>query len=244
MSRYELIKKENGKIEVWTKGLKSNKILYYTNMDLDTVEYRKNDLTYVSDFLLKNNEILESNKIMNHFGKIIRHKNIPKLIPTGDYKINVRLSHLKHTINDFIEEDELDLNPDFQRCHVWTRQQQVKFVEFILQGGRCPAIYFNENDEYKNMVIVDGKQRLTALLSFLNNEFTVFKNLDKDNIGYYSNEFEVLGTNIEIMINNLPTKEKVLEWYLQINKGQVAHTKEEIEKVEIMLKNELNKKDR
>lgn len=238
----EFKKLKDGRVEIWEEGRKTNKCYFDSETGLKTK--RRKIISLVEKLLRDNNEIKLANKIKEHLGKIITFSDIPELIPTGTYRVNTRLSYLKKTIDDFIEEFDLNLDPDFQRCHVWSREQQVKFVEFILQGGKCPPIYFNhtrwmyigESKDEEEMVIVDGKQRLTALLMFLNNEFYVFKNLDKENnIGYLAKHFNELTRDIEMVVNDLPTKEKVLEWYLQINKGQVAHTDEEISKVEIML---------
>ena len=87
------------------------------------------------------------------------------------------------------------------------------------------------------MVIIDGKQRLTSLIMFLNNEFPVFKNLDDEGIGYYYKELDTIhiGCDIIFVINDLQTKEQELIWYLQINRGNVAHTEEELSRVENML---------
>jgi hypothetical protein len=63
----------------------------------------------------------------------------------------------------------------------------------------------------------------------------VFKSLDEDGIGFYQKEFDLIPYDIEIVINDLPTKKQVLEWYLQMNKGNVAHTDEELNKVKMML---------
>ena len=84
-------------------------------------------------------------------------------------------------------------------------------------------------------VIVDGKQRLTAILMFLDNEFPVFKEMDSDGIGYYAREFDMIPNDVEFIINDLPSRELVLKWYLQMNEGNVAHTEEELDKVRQML---------
>lgn len=50
------------------------------------------------------------------------HANdIPKLIGYGNYVVDFDLkSGLRRAIDQFIEEDNLQLNPDFQRGRVWT----------------------------------------------------------------------------------------------------------------------------
>ena len=138
----------------------------------------------------------------------------------------------------------LDLDPDFQRGHVWTEAKQIAYVEFCLRDGQgSRTLLFNHpgwNKDYKGMmVLVDGKQRLEAVRKFLRNDLPIFG-------GNRLNDFEdkdrLLRTNaahFTFSVNALPTRREVLEWYLQINSGGVVHTAEELAKVEELLKNEV-----
>ena len=232
------LEKENNQIKVWTTGSQKNTVQYDSEIPIDN--FRRRDLVTVMDFLYENKETIEANKIRLHLGKLFRHKTIPQLIPTGNYQTDVHLSYLQKTIKNFIDEENLDLDPDFQRGHVWNNEQRVRFVEFILQDGKTNPIYFNNEgwDSFKQgeFVIVDGKQRLTALLMFLNNELPVFKNLDSENIGYYADDFDRIPNTITLVINDLKTRKQVLEWYLQMNRGNIAHTEPELQKVETLIR--------
>jgi len=232
------LEKSEDKILIWETGRQKNNICYDSTIPI--TNYRRGNLASYQAFLESNNEMSEATKIANYLGKIIRANNIPELIPTGNYWINSHLEFLKDTIDRYVKEYGLNLNPDFQRHHVWTMEQRIRYVEFTLQGGKSSPIYFNHENWMGSgegeMVVVDGKQRLTSLLMFLNNEFQVLKELDTEGFGFYAREFDFIPNDIIIVINDLPTREKVLQWYLQINKGNVAHTIEEIEKVEDMLR--------
>lgn len=235
----EVIKLDD-KIIVKETGSKDNKVIYDSTEDLDKTNRER--LTYIETKLRDENMVDEADKIKKYLGKILRTKDIPKMIPTGNYNVRTRVKKLADTIDKFVEEYNLDLNPDFQRGHVWSNEQRVRYIEFILQEGKSNPIYFNHPNWMGSfegdMVIVDGKQRLTSLLMFLNNEIPVFKELDEENIGFYAKEIANILVDIEIVVNNLKTREQVLEWYLQINKGNVAHTEEEIQRVERMLEKE------
>ena len=155
----------------------------------------------------------------------------------GSYRVDVSLNYLQWHLDGYVENYGLDLNPDFQRAHVWTREQQIAFVEHVLKLGVNTIIRFNcfgwRRGKGKNMVLVDGKQRVTACLAFLNNEIPAF--------GYYISEYDDkpdIMCHLQFIVNDLPSRERVLEWYLEINKGNVAHTSEEIERVEVLLANE------
>jgi len=230
----------NDKILIWSTTARENSVIYDSTNDLDGCDRR--NLSQYADFLRDNGEIKESDRITEHLGKIIRALTIPELIPTGNYKVDSRFAYLQTTIKEYTDHYGLDLDPDFQRAHVWSMEQRIKFVEFILQGGKTNPIYFNHTawmtGAEGDFVIVDGKQRLTSLLMFLDNAFAVLKNLDPDGIGFYAREFDFIPNNIALVVNNLPTRKQVLEWYLQINKGNVAHTESELQKVEDLLKSE------
>lgn len=149
------------------------------------------------------------------------------------YSINVSWTYLKDTLYDnFGQAFNVDLNPLFQRGHVWTEKQQVTYVEFILQGGKSGKdIYFNCPDWEAgegDMSLVDGKQRLTAVLKFLDNELKVFGRYLKE----YEDTLSIL-TCFNFHINSLDDVE-VLEWYLSLNSG-IAHTDAELEKVRKMI---------
>lgn len=68
-------------------------------------------------------------------------------------------------IIDMIDEDDIDLAPDFQRLYVWKPMQRWRLIESILLGIPLPAFYFNQ-DAAGAMQVVDGVQRLTTLYSF------------------------------------------------------------------------------
>ena len=85
-------------------------------------------------------------------------------------------------------------------------------------------------ENYDDFVCVDGLQRITAVLRFLNNEIKAF--------GYYYNEYEdklPFEVDLLININNLKTEKEVLQWYVDLNEGGTPHTSEEIDKVKQMI---------
>lgn len=67
---------------------------------------------------------------------------------------------------DFIREQvgnyNLQLNPEFQREHIWTQGQQEKYIEFILRGGKSGRdFYFNWNRKTDEFVCVDEPMSLS-----------------------------------------------------------------------------------
>jgi len=69
----------------------------------------------------------------------------------------------------------LKLDPDFQRLgNVWNPKQKSELIESIIMGIPLPLIYVKEDDRGV-YIIVDGRQRLTTLFQFMNNEFPLQK---------------------------------------------------------------------
>ena len=111
-----------------------------------------------------------------------------KVMANPYYRVTAPLEFLEEMIARYIKSFSLDLNPDFQRNYVWTLQQQINYVEFVFKNpptGR--DIYFNCPGWMKDfkgpMTIVDGKQRINALICFMQNKVPIFNN-------HYFKDFE------------------------------------------------------
>lgn len=72
------------------------------------------------------------------------------------------------------ETKELMIAPPFQRKLVWNSEQKRELIESILMGIPLPVIYvFEDENGYKQ--VVDGRQRISTIISFMNNEFKLEK---------------------------------------------------------------------
>lgn len=172
--------------------------------------------------------------------KITRFEDIDKFTTDGGWECNYRWDSAIDTLEEWVKEDRLNLNPDFQRFHVWTEEQQIAFVEFFLRGGKTGrVIYFNHPGWQRNyageFVLVDGKQRIEALRRFRDNEIKVFGSYLKE----YTDKISWTDYTIRINVNTLQTRAEVLQWYIDMNAGGTPHTSEEIEKAKWLLKKEL-----
>lgn len=64
--------------------------------------------------------------------------------PRAHYEIDVSWDFLEQNIAWFQKDYGLDLDPDFQRAHVWTVDQRRRYVEYQLQGGEVGStLIFN-----------------------------------------------------------------------------------------------------
>ena len=91
---------------------------------------------------------------------------------------------------DRIENDEIDLNPDFQRkSGLWDKVKKSRLIESILIKVPLPVFYFDSRNDDK-WTIVDGLQRITVLNEFVLNKSLALTDLEylKEYDGYTYDE--------------------------------------------------------
>lgn len=176
--------------------------------------------------------------------KITKFADIPKFTSAGFYEVDYQLDRLVKHIENEVEENNLQLNPDFQRGHVWNEEQQISWLEYHLKGGTSGnTIYLNfpfwgtlrepKPHEYADYVCVDGLQRITAAQRFIHNEIPVFGSYYKE----FSDKMRVSNVTMHVNVNNLQTRREVIQWYYDMNSGGTPHSTEELERVKQLILN-------
>ena len=72
------------------------------------------------------------------------------------------------------KEKRIILDSEFQREDVWRNDRKSELIESVLMGLPLPIFYFNQ-DKYGKLIVVDGRQRLTALFEYLNDMYPLMK---------------------------------------------------------------------
>lgn len=97
-------------------------------------------------------------------------------------------------IKQMAERDELDLTPEFQRREVWSDKARSFLIDTIVRGKPIPKVYIRttENDATGKTVneVVDGQQRLTTVLAFLQDAFPIKKIHHADLGGSYFSDLD------------------------------------------------------
>lgn len=139
----------------------------------------------------------------------------------------------------------LNLTPDYQRGRVWTDEQASRFVGFLAEGGETPPVFVQRWRDTRILdEVVDGLQRLTAMLRFGAGEIPMdtpsgerayLRDFSKD-------DQQILrgpaGIRLTIQYVSCDTRAQVLELYIRLNRGGTPHTDAEIERVRAMLASE------
>ncbi|MFF4084484.1 DUF262 domain-containing protein [Streptomyces sp. NPDC001777] len=80
-------------------------------------------------------------------------------------RVNTKQFSLRNVL-DMIEDESLELAPDFQRGQVWKPVQKSRLIESVLLQIPLPAFYFAEDTDGL-MRVVDGLQRLSTIRDFV-----------------------------------------------------------------------------
>lgn len=124
------------------------------------------------------------------------------------------------------ERKEWMLAPDFQRGDVWKPRQKSELIESILMGIPIPVMYLFETREGKKQV-VDGRQRITAVLEFLNGKYSltdlrILPDLNGKNFSALTPKMQGIIEDYQIMVYNIqpPTPERVkYDIFDRVNRG-------------------------
>lgn len=127
------------------------------------------------------------------------------------------------------------LDPEFQREYVWTQKQKSELIESILMGIPIPIIYlFQAKDT--TIQVVDGRQRITAIINFMNDEFRLTQlKIMKGSIGKKFSDLEPIQQRkiedyqIDTYLIQPPTPERVkFDIFDRVNRGGTKLNKQEM----------------
>ena len=130
-----------------------------------------------------------------------------------------------HRISEFYRwqtEGSLKLNPPFQRNPVWSDKNRSYLIDTVLNQLPVPEIYMqvdtNENG-YTKYIVVDGQQRIRAILDFIAGTFAI---LESESTAFGGKEIRIAS----IYMANI-TFLKLIKKYRQYNKEQVYRPSKE-----------------
>ena len=137
---------------------------------------------------------------------------------------------------------KLILQPEYQRKFVMKSQVASRLIESILLDIPLPIVYFAEEDD-RSWSVIDGQQRLTSIISFIQGKFlydnkpfklsglNVLTELNKKSFAELSDEYQekILGTSIRsIVIKNESNDDIKFEIFERLNTGSIPLNEDEI----------------
>ena len=143
-------------------------------------------------------------------------------------------------IRDWHESGRLELRPDFQRRGVWSVPARIMLMDTILCNIPMPKVFLANTIEDGNTyrVVIDGQQRISAILDFLRDKFSLEAPYPGNEIGKKFSELDqetqdrFLSYQIDFNEAQKPTDEEVREVYSRVNKYTVPLNKQELRRAD------------
>jgi len=165
-------------------------------------------------------------------------------LPNHIWAADIPLRNLEDGLEGFAKDwGGVNLTPDFQRGHVWTLEQQERFVEAMLRGALPSSgllIQFNAphwNDDHvvtdlpREVQCVDGLQRITALRKFLKGEVRAF-GLTMDDFNGTRFDLKRSFYAVKFAMHDFASRASLLQYYIDLNFGGTPHSRDELARVQ------------
>jgi hypothetical protein len=154
-------------------------------------------------------------------------------IRNADISLNFYSTHLRDIFSKAYYFG-LDSNPDYQREYVWDEADKVALIDSIFNNidiGKFCFIHKDYGEKYLYEVL-DGKQRVRAILDFYENRFAYKGKFFNDLCTRDQDWFENFSINVARV--ERASKKDVLKYFLMLNRSGKVMSKEQLEKVEEM----------
>jgi len=146
-----------------------------------------------------------------------------------------------YSINDFFEwyeRKQLKLSPKFQRRSVWRPEAKSFLIDTIIRRKPLPKIFIRQITEVETRTtireVVDGQQRLRAILEFLNDGYKINKNHNSQYGDMFfsnlPNEVQSLILSYELSVDVLINVDDsdILDIFARLNSYAVTLNKQEL----------------
>lgn len=116
-----------------------------------------------------------------------------------------------------IENDEINLKPEFQRDFVWDINRASLFIDSLIIGLPIPSIFLGKSKEDENFMVIDGQQRLKSAYYYMtgnfvtNSESSIFSLKGLGNRDWNGQTYEQLEDKFKKRIRNAVINTTIIE---------------------------------
>ena len=151
-------------------------------------------------------------------------------------------------LTDNLSSGVITVDNSYQRKYIWQAKEQIALIETILLGYPIPEIYLwaketNPDTGDTKYSIVDGKQRLTTLQRFLNDDFKLkTKGLDDKQADYAGKLFSELSVDHKKefwkyqfssrFVNASLERDEIYKLFLRLNRTSTTLNPQELRNAE------------
>jgi hypothetical protein len=149
-------------------------------------------------------------------------------------------SHPISDLRDWSVNKRLEVRPDYQRNAVWSDVSKIMLIDTILKNIPIPKIYLDAQikDQNTYRIVIDGQQRILAILDYLNDEFGLnepyegkFKDLKFSDLDEVTqNKFLSYKLDMNEIIN--ASEVTIREIYHRVNRYTIPLNKQEMRRAD------------
>lgn len=138
----------------------------------------------------------------------------------------------------FVRDGQLKLAPEFQRNAVWPRAAKAYLIDTILTDRPMPLFFFQRGRSAQTgkpiYSVVDGQQRIRAVLEFIDNRFSLTESKNKE---FKGKRFSDLNSSLQEQILNYDltveeisgySEEEIRDIFVRMNKYVVKLSQQEL----------------
>jgi hypothetical protein len=169
-------------------------------------------------------------------------KEAESLVLDDDIRFQYSQRDLSSLINTYLRSHGIDLEPEYQRGNVWTLAQKVNLIDSIFNNidiGKFAVIkrqwgsWESEGSKPYLYEMLDGKQRLTAIVEYYTGQF-LYKGKSYDDLSPFDKHHFKYYSISEAETEPL-TKAQKYRYFLKLNTTGTPVDPEHMEKVAMML---------
>jgi hypothetical protein len=196
--------------------------------------------------------LINYTKTDNNYGNPISHKNQKRYVKWTDVRLknnnaeiliqndDLRLSYHSGRMGEIFSKAYyfgIDFEPDYQRDYVWELQDKVELIDSIFNNVDIGKFVFIRIDDRKweesgykyGYEILDGKQRIRAILDYYEDRFTYKGKLFSELSIRDQDFFEDYHINIAEL--DKVTEEQALKYFIKLNITGKTMDKSHLDKV-------------
>lgn len=143
-------------------------------------------------------------------------------------------------VRDWSWNHRLEIRPSFQRRSVWSSSARIMLMDTIIRDIPMPKIFLANKvqEDHTHRIVIDGQQRISAILDFLSDKYSLDKPYSGAEKGKKFSELaqetkdQFLSYQIDFNEAINPTEEEIREVYARVNKYTVPLNKQELRRAD------------
>lgn len=163
--------------------------------------------------------------------------NIVRIKMNTNFTWNIEPFDIKKVL-ELIEDKKLILRPEYQRRSVWSKPAKAALIETIMQKKPIP-LFLIQKKSSERFEVIDGQQRLRAILDFYKDKLQLVKVDDEINGKFFSDfedslipeiDYKKIFKNYQLYFNLVESanEDEIIDMYSRVNKYTVNLNKMEM----------------